>query len=126
MSIKEFWEDDPDLFWAYRFSYINKIKQESEKNNYNAWLQGLYFFNGLSVALANSFGKEKQKYPEYPYGMEPQANNNSKMSEIEKATIELKGRVAQVQSLWKNKEKGKKEGSTTEKREEVVEKNGKD
>lgn len=126
MSIKEFWEDDPELFWAYRFSYIKKLKRESEMQNYVAWLQGLYFYDGLSVALANSFGKGNYKYPIQPYGLEEENETTPKMSETEKATIELKGRVAQVQALWKNKEKGKKEGSTTEKREEVVKKNGKD
>lgn len=38
MSVKEFWEDDPDLFWAYRFSYYIKQKEEQEKFNSNAWL----------------------------------------------------------------------------------------
>lgn len=117
MSIKDFWENDPELFWAYRFSYINKIKRESELFNYNAWLQGLYFFEGVSIALANSFGKANLKYPIEPYGFENK--DKPKMSEKEKTIIELKGRVAQVQALWKNKDKGKK-SSTTEKREEVV------
>ena len=117
MSIKDFWENDPELFWAYRFSYINKLKREEETFNYNAWLQGLYFFEGVSIALANGFGKSKLKYPEMPYGMKNL--DEPKMTEQERVTIELKGRVAQVQALWKNKEKGK-ESSTTEKREEVV------
>ena len=126
MSVKEFWEDDPELFWAYRFSYINKLKRETEQNNYNAWLQGLYFFEGVSIAIANSFGKANLKYPEMPYGMEDKKETEKpKITEQEKLTIELKGRVAQVQALWKNKAKGE-ESSTTEKREEVVEKNGKD
>lgn len=127
MSIKDFWENDPELFWAYRFSYINKIKRESEIQNYNAWLQGLYFYEGVSIALANGFGKGNLKYPEMPYGLEENRNKKKKpkMTEQEKATIELKGRVAQVQALWKNKAKGKEESSTTEKREEVVKKSGK-
>ena len=125
MSIKDFWENDPELFWAYRFSYITKLQRESEQNNYNAWLQGLYFFEGVSIALANGFGKAKLEYTKTPYGFEENKNNKPKMTETEKMTIELKGRVAQVQALWKNKDKGKK-SSTTEKREEVVKKNGKD
>ena len=125
MSIKDFWEEDPELFWAYRFSYINKIKQQEEINNYNAWLQGMYFFEGVSIALANSFGKAKLKYPTQPYGFEKENKEKPKLTEQEKTVIELKGRVAQVQALWKNKEKGK-ESSTTEKREEVVKTNGKD
>ena len=125
MSIKDFWEEDPELFWAYRFSYINKIKRESEINNYNAWLQGLYFFEGVSIALANSFGKSNLKYPSEPYGYEEKKKDVPKLTEQEKTVIELKGRVAQVQALWKQKDKGT-EGSTTEKREEVVKTNGKD
>lgn len=125
MSIKDFWEEDPELFWAYRFSYINKIERENEINNYNAWLQGMYFFEGVTIALANSFGKANYKYPSEPYGFEKQEDNVPKMTEQEKLVIELKGRVAQVQALWKQKDKGK-ESSTTEKREEVVKTNGKD
>ena len=125
MSIKDFWEEDPELFWAYRFSYINKLKRESELNNYNAWLQGMYFYEGVSIALANSFGKATLKYPIEPYGFEDKNNETPKISQQEKTVIELKGRVAQVQALWKQKEKGKK-SSTTEKREEVVKINGKD
>lgn len=127
MSIKEFWEDDPELFWAYRFSYITKMERESEINNYNAWLQGVYFYDALSISLANSFGNGNYKYPLMPYGMEEKKKEKKKtLSEQEKLAIELKGRVAQVQALWKNKEKGKKESSTTEKREKVVKKNEKD
>lgn len=127
MSIKDFWENDPELFWAYRFSYINKLKMQNEIFNYNAWLQGLYFYEGVSIALSNGFGNSKLKYPEVPYGEENKDKNKKipKMTEQEKLTIELKGRVAQVQALWKQKEKGKK-SSTTEKREKVVKKNGKD
>ena len=120
MSIKDFWESDPELFWAYRFSYINKLKRENEERQYNLWLQGLYFYESISIAIANSFGNGNYKYPEQPYGVESK-NKEPKMTEKEKAVIELKGRVAQVQALWKQKDKGK-ESSTTEKREEVVRK----
>ena len=121
MPVKDFWENDPELFWAYRFSYINKMKRNNDIFNYNAWLQGLYFYEAVSVSLANSFGKTKLEYSKEPYGLKPKKRRKSKpkMTEQEIATIELKGRVAQVQALWKNKEKGK-ESSTTEKREEVV------
>lgn len=127
MSIKEFWEDDPELFWAYRFSYLTKLKRQSEEKNYLAWLQGAYFYEGLSIALANSFGKGNYKYPAEPYGLEKKKKNKApKLTEKEKTVIELKGRVAQVQALWKQKDKGKIESSTSEKREEVMKENGKD
>lgn len=123
MSVKDFWENDPELFWAYRFSYINKIKKESEISNYNAWLQGMYFYEGVTIALANSFGNANYKYPAEPYGTEDKKEKTPQLTEQEKLVIELKGRVAQVQALWEQKEKGNnKESSTTEKREEVVKK----
>lgn len=128
MSIKEFWEDDPELFWAYRFSYITKLKREAEEKNYYAWLQGAYIYEGVSIAIANSFSKgSNQKYPEEPYGFGKKKKSKvPKMTEKEKTVIELKGRVAQVQALWKQKEKGKNNSSTSEKREEVMKQNGKD
>lgn len=125
MSIKDFWEEDPELFWAYRFSYYNKLKRQGEENNYNAWLQGLYFYEAVSIALSNGFGKGTLKYPTEPYGTEKEEKKTPKLTEQDKLVIELKGRVAQVQALWKQKDKGK-ESSTTEKREEVVKTNGKD
>ena len=44
------------------------MRQEQE--DYNAWLQGMYFYEALSVALANSFrkrGSPAAKYSEEPY-----------------------------------------------------------
>ena len=70
-------------------------------------------------------GKSNLKYPSEPYGYEEKKKDVPKLTEQEKTVIELKGRVAQVQALWKQKDKGT-EGSTTEKREEVVKTNGKD
>lgn len=112
MSMKEFWEDNPELFWAYRFSYYNRFKTQNKINNYNAWLQGAYFFDGISIALANAFGKEKHTYPSQPFGEEKETN---KELELQKNVLSIKERVSQVQALWKGK------GTTSqEKREEVV------
>ena len=62
MSVKEFWEDSPDLFWAYRFSYFEKIKLTQEINNYNSWLQGAYTCEAVQVAINNCFNKQKIEY----------------------------------------------------------------
>ena len=70
MSVKEFWEDNPDLFWAYRFSYYTNMKREQEDMNFKAWLQGAYFHEAVSIALANSFGKGKKvSYSTKPYNL---------------------------------------------------------
>ena len=33
MTAKEFWEDDPALFWSYRISYMQKKKNEQIVQN---------------------------------------------------------------------------------------------
>lgn len=61
MTSKEFWYDDPNLFSSYRTFYINKHKKQSEIDNNNAWLFGLYTHNALNVSLSNMFvGKGEQ------------------------------------------------------------------
>ena len=103
MSVKEFWEESPDLFWAYRFSYYNKLENEHQMVNNSAWLQGAYFYEAISVALGNVFGKEKLYYSKQPYGG---SNEEPKKEDtLNNAVIELKGRISQVQAIWKNKEK---------------------
>ena len=107
MSVKEFWEDNPDLFWAYRFSYYTRLKNQQEIANYNAWLQGGYICNAVHVAINNCFGKQKVDYLKQPYGI-----NNNQTTDVKKQqellVSQLKGRVAQVKAI-----KGKQEGSST-------------
>lgn len=111
MSIKEFWEDNPDLFWAYRFSYFTKLKSNQELFNQNAWLQGAYFHEAVSVALHNTFSKQKTTYTNSPYGVkkeELKEETIKKQSEI--LTKRIMERVSQVQAI-----KGEDKSSTTEK-----------
>ena len=120
MSVKEFWEDDPDLFWAYRFSYFTKLKSEQEIFNSNAWLQGAYFHEAVTVALCNAFSKTSVKYSTKPYGFEERAENTEeqKKKQIEMNVADMKARIAQVNAIRKNSTTAK---GTTEK---VGEKNG--
>lgn len=94
MSADEFWKEDPELFWAYRFSYIQSLKQEQDKINHNAWLQGAYIYEAISAALSNAFNKQKISYREAPYGEESQIPKQSKIE------ISLKNRVMQVQKVF--------------------------
>lgn len=109
MSMKDFWEENPDLFWAYRFSYYNRYKTQCKLDNYNAWLIGAYVYDGVSIALANSFGSGHHKYPLAPYGETVQTN---KELELQKNVLSIKERVSQVQALWKGK------GTTSEEKRE--------
>lgn len=119
MSVKEFWEDSPDLFWAYRFSYYNKQKTEQEMFNNNAWLQGAYFHEAISVALCNAFSKSKVEYSKRPYGFERAENTEEqKKKQIEMNVADVKARITQVNAIRKNstllKGKTKKVGENSE------------
>lgn len=110
MSVKEFWEDNPDLFWAYRFSYFNRVKNEQEIFNYNAWLQGGYICEAVQVAINNCFNKQKIEYSKKPYEID-KSTNEDKIKTKQQALVEqIKNRTGQIQAI-----KGKKESSTTTK-----------
>ena len=66
MSSTDFWENDPQLYWAYRTFYLKKRKIDSEDIKYNAWLNGNTQSVGAQLAIARTFGKNAQvEYPEY-------------------------------------------------------------
>lgn len=79
MSAEEFWKDDPQLFYSYRTSFINKKKREMEETDYKCWLQGLYTHDGngklmssLKQFIGNMVSKNKNNkqidtYPTKPY-----------------------------------------------------------
>ena len=84
MTSEEFWKDDPQLFYSYRTSFINKKKREKEELDYKCWLQGLYIHDGnnklfsslkqfIHNMIASMFkgSKDNSKidtYPTKPYG----------------------------------------------------------
>lgn len=96
MSMKEFWNDDPDLFWAYRFSYYKKEKRRQEELNYKAWLQGAYIYEAVSVALANAFSSQKIDYSKEPYSNK----KTEKIKEVNSVVTRLKDRVKEVQDMF--------------------------
>ncbi len=65
MSSKEFWEDDPQLYWAYRTFYFKNLELEEQKRDYNCWLSGYYNYYALTTALSNMFRKKGTKPNEY-------------------------------------------------------------
>lgn len=104
MTIREFWKEDPDLLWAYRKSYMDKLELEKNMANYKAWLGGLYFYDAISKSLYNSFGRNKNSkaltYIESPYDFnktqeEIERENQLKMEE------EIKKRNQQIKELLK-------------------------
>ncbi len=108
MSVKEFWEDNPDLFWAYRFSYYERIKVEQEMFNHNAWLQGAYFYNAVLIALANGFGKGNIKYPDKPFGVMESIEQieEQKKKQLEMQVADIRARIKQVNKIKSSTTKG--------------------
>lgn len=104
MSVKEFWEEDPDLFWAYRFSYVNKKKQEQEIFNIQAWLQGAYFYEAVAVALSNAFSKKKIEYRSKPFDFKEE-NKDTKKPKQNLLEERLKSRAMKVQQMLRGEKK---------------------
>lgn len=94
MTSKEFWQDDPNLFSSYRTFYINKYKKQSEIDNNNAWLFGLYNNMALNVSLSNMWKKEGEKpsmYFEKPIDFSKPISKSKKEMDIKdklKANLE--------------------------------------
>lgn len=82
MSSEEFWEQDPQLYWAYRTFYLKKKEQEQRENieymKYTAWLNGQLTYIGVSTALSNSFSKTKTEYPSFDKVFKNETKNKEK------------------------------------------------
>lgn len=83
MSSIDFWENDPQLYWAYYFSYIKKIeietKMQREQMQLNCWLQGKINEIALETALQNAFSKKKAKFPTYSQMFKEQEIKNEQI-----------------------------------------------
>jgi hypothetical protein len=70
MTSEEFWEDDPQLYWSYRISFMKKLEMEQQQQTeyikYNSWLNGNMNFIAHSTSLGNAFSKgKKNDFPAY-------------------------------------------------------------
>lgn len=119
MSSKEFWEDDPNLFATYRFSYIEKEKRTIETNNYVCWLNGLYNHDGngkllsmLRHFIASLFKKQPpldiDNYPSEPYDLlgnkKEKSIENKKQNKMEEYMKEMRY-FSNMKEKFKNKYK---------------------
>ncbi len=66
MTPDEYWHGSPELTQAYRAAY----KLRKEERNWECWIQGLYFYHALNVALSNAFGG-KAEYMSEPIKIFP-------------------------------------------------------
>lgn len=88
MTPKQFWHDEPSLFFNYLDAYErkNKEKYEAEINKMNvyAWLQGIYTCAALRANPVMGRGK---KYPDKPIELnKPQPESLSEEQEMDMRT----------------------------------------
>lgn len=96
MTLDQFWDDAPAMFWVYLEAYEQERKARFEYDNTVAFLQGQY--NMLAIAQCLQAGKRtKQIFPKKPFDVSGTPNeNNNKRSQREAAEIrqiEWKARV---------------------------------
>ena len=61
MTYEQFWEGD--VWLAEDYFRANQIS--AQRKSEEMWLQGLYFYHGVSVALGNAFRKKGAKPIKY-------------------------------------------------------------
>ena len=99
MSSTEFWEEDPQLYWAYRTFYLKKKETDYEEKKYDAWLQGSMCYMAVSTSLGNAFGKHKTKFPSYDELFHKDKNDEN--NEKKKLTKQDVNRIAQEEyNAW--------------------------
>lgn len=66
MTPHQFWEDDPDDFWAYWDAYQMRKHDDAVESNIKAFNQGQYML--LAIAQCLQFTKHPKKiYPKEPF-----------------------------------------------------------
>lgn len=108
MPLNEFWNDEPNLFWVYRFLFFQKEKRKREFENEKAWLQGAYIYEAVSVALNNAFSKQKIEYRSSPYDIYKDNTEEEEKSKAKRNQLEeqLKARAKKIEGLLGGKENG--------------------
>ena len=90
--------------------YMDKIKIEKELENQQAWLQGLYFFNALSVSLYNNFGRKEgqpsENYMESPIDFDKKPKTQKEIEREQQLEMEarIRERSKQIQAMLNNKQ----------------------
>lgn len=84
MSPYDYWCGPSDLKKAYRQARDIRKQEENER----LWLQGMYFYEAVSVALHRAFNKNSSnvKYAEKPYDLGYQKKRQTKAQANEEKT----------------------------------------
>lgn len=88
MTYEQFWYGDPFLVITFRKAHELQVEQRNQE----LWLQGLYIYNAVSVAINNAFSKQKQKYINKPLQLFPLSEDERK-AQIEANNRKLVARL---------------------------------
>lgn len=102
MTPEQFWDDDPDYFWAYLEAHEQQQKEQFEYDNNVAFLQGQYFM--MAIAQCLQFSKHPKKiYPKKPFDV---SQNQTVLTPEEKFSMMEEQRKAEMRmrcALFKRK-----------------------
>ena len=77
----EFWNGDYTLL---KF-YVEKHRIAVEQQNEQLWLQGMYFYEAITVALAQALSKHSNvKYPDRPHRLTPLSEEEKELENQKK------------------------------------------
>lgn len=81
VSADEFWNGDYTMLKYY----VERHRIAVEQQNEQLWLQGLYFYDALVVALSQTMTKHSTaKYPEKPYRLTPLSEDEQELENKKK------------------------------------------
>lgn len=90
---------------------MDNLKIKTDIDNYNAWVNGLYVYDALSVCLYNFFGKEKtqpfKSYAEEPYNFNKKPKSKEEREKEERLKVEeqIKERNRKIKEMLNKKNK---------------------
>ena len=83
MTYEQYWYGEPKIAKFYREAEMYR----RENTNYEAWLQGLYFYRATTASLSQAFSSNKSKqvkYLDYPIAITPREKKAEKQRNIER------------------------------------------
>lgn len=102
MTWDQYWYSD---VWLSKV-YLEADRLRQERNNVDAWLSGMYYYDAVCCALQNAFRKKSDppaKYPGNPYDIFPKKETRQEREEREEAErLQAKLYMQQMMRVGKN------------------------
>lgn len=106
VSADEFWNGDYSMLKYYAEKHKIAVEQQNEQ----MWLQGMYVYEAVSVALAQSFSKNTtKKYPEKPHRLTPLSEEEQEL-ENQKKVEEFRAQLMALGKRFEAKHKREQGG----------------